>query len=69
MVTEIQFELQKVSNYRSSNWRVFCKIYDFIFSLQSLIDKPPVGGRELAQLSESALQGFRLMPGSVGFGK
>jgi len=34
-------------------------------SLQSLIDKPPVGGRELAPLTESSLQGFRLMPGSV----
>lgn len=34
-------------------------------SLQSLIDKPPVGGRELIPLSEAALQGFCLMPGSV----
>ena len=32
-------------------------------SLQSLIDKPPVGGRELAPLSDMALQGFFLMPG------
>jgi len=34
-------------------------------SLQSLIDKPPVGGRELVALSDAALQGFFLMPGSV----
>lgn len=34
-------------------------------SLQALIDKPPVGGRELLPLTESALSGFRLMPGSV----
>lgn len=34
-------------------------------SLQGLIDKPPVGGRELAPLTEASLQGFRLMPGSV----
>lgn len=34
-------------------------------SLQSLIDKPPVGGRELVALSDTALQGFFLMPGSV----
>ncbi|XP_057295122.1 mediator of RNA polymerase II transcription subunit 19-B-like [Hydractinia symbiolongicarpus] len=34
-------------------------------SLQGLIDKPPVGGRELVPLTEASLQGFRLMPGSV----
>uniref|UniRef100_A0A7M5WIQ6 Mediator of RNA polymerase II transcription subunit 19 n=1 Tax=Clytia hemisphaerica TaxID=252671 RepID=A0A7M5WIQ6_9CNID len=34
-------------------------------SLQSLIDKPPIGGREILPLNDSALQGFRLMPGSV----
>lgn len=34
-------------------------------SLQSLIDKPPIGGRELLPFSESALQSFRLMPGRV----
>lgn len=34
-------------------------------SLQGLIEKPPIGGRELAPLSSSALSSFRLMPGSV----
>ena len=34
-------------------------------TLQSLIDKPPIGGKELLPLREGALQGFRLMPGSV----
>ncbi|XP_002159588.3 mediator of RNA polymerase II transcription subunit 19 isoform X1 [Hydra vulgaris] len=34
-------------------------------SLQQLVERPPIGGRELLPLSESALQSFRLMPGSV----
>ncbi|XP_065055536.1 mediator of RNA polymerase II transcription subunit 19-like isoform X2 [Rhopilema esculentum] len=34
-------------------------------SLYGLIEKPPIGGRELAPLSDSSLMSFRLMPGSV----
>jgi len=34
-------------------------------SLHGLLEKPPVGGRELMSLSDVSLSSFRLMPGSV----
>lgn len=35
------------------------------FSLRSLIDRPPIGGREFLPISEQSLLGFRLHPGSL----
>lgn len=38
----------------------------FMFnSLQSVVEKPPVGGKELLPLPSHALSGFRLNPGPV----
>ena len=34
-------------------------------SLRAIIEKPPIGGKELAFLSTSQLSGFRLHPGAV----
>ncbi|XP_071946321.1 mediator of RNA polymerase II transcription subunit 19-like [Antedon mediterranea] len=34
-------------------------------SLQLLVDKPPIGGKEILQLSGSALASFKLHPGSI----
>lgn len=34
-------------------------------SLQSVVEKPPVGGKELLPLPSHALSGFRLNPGPV----
>ena len=34
-------------------------------SLRSIIEKPPIGGKELAFLNSSQLAGFRLHPGPV----
>ena len=34
-------------------------------SLRSIIEKPPIGGKELAFLNPSQLAGFRLHPGPV----
>ncbi|XP_020893944.1 mediator of RNA polymerase II transcription subunit 19 isoform X2 [Exaiptasia diaphana] len=34
-------------------------------SLQSVVDKPPVGGKELIPLPSHALSGFRLNPGPI----
>lgn len=34
-------------------------------SLRSIIEKPPIGGKELAFLNTSQLAGFRLHPGPV----
>ena len=33
--------------------------------LRTLVDRPPVGGREFLPLSEQSLMGFRLHPGPV----
>ena len=35
------------------------------YSLQALINKPPIGGKELVTLSGHQLAGFRLNPGAV----
>ncbi len=35
-------------------------------SLRLLIDKPPIGGKELLPLTPNQLQGFRLHQGPVG---
>ena len=35
------------------------------YRLRTLIDRPPVGGREFMPLSEQVLLGFRLHPGPV----
>ena len=35
-------------------------------SLQALIDKPPIGGKELLPITGTQLTGFKLHPGSVG---
>ena len=34
--------------------------------LRTLIDRPPIGGREFLPLSDQSLLGFRLHPGQVG---
>ncbi len=33
--------------------------------LRTLIDRPPIGGREFLPLSDQSLLGFRLHPGPV----
>ena len=43
-------------------------VYVFIFdssSLRSVIEKPPIGGKELLPLTSVQLAGFRLHPGPV----
>lgn len=44
---------------------IFTKIFFFTSSLRSLIEKPPIGGKELLPLSQNQLSGFRLHPGPV----
>ena len=39
-----------------------------VFSLRSVVDKPPIGGKELLPLTGHSLSGFRLNPGPVSFG-
>lgn len=55
-------------------WKSSCLfpvlLYDILLvtcisSLQSVVDKPPVGGKELNPLPSHALSGFRLNPGPV----
>ena len=36
-----------------------------VFSLRSVVDKPPIGGKELLPLTGHSLSGFRLNPGPV----
>jgi len=36
-------------------------------TLRSVIEKPPIGGKELLPLTPVQLAGFRLHPGPVGF--
>lgn len=36
-----------------------------VYRLHTLIDRPPVGGREFMPLSDQVLLGFRLHPGPV----
>lgn len=38
-------------------------------SLRSVIEKPPIGGKELLPLTNIQLDGFRLHPGAVSFDK
>ena len=39
--------------------------FHFVFSLRSVVDKPPIGGKELLPLTGHSLSGFRLNPGPV----
>lgn len=42
--------------------------YPFFFSsLRSVIEKPPIGGKELLPLTSVQLAGFRLHPGPVRY--
>lgn len=50
--------LQHIFNYINNN---FC-IYS---SLRSVIEKPPIGGKEILPLTTHQLAGFRLHPGPV----
>ena len=36
-----------------------------VYSLRSVVDKPPIGGKELLPLTGHSLSGFRLNPGPV----
>ena len=42
----------------------FCISFSY-FSLRSVVDKPPIGGKELLPLTGHSLSGFRLNPGPV----
>lgn len=44
---------------------VISPLFYFFSSLRSLIEKPPIGGKDLIQLSVHQLQGFRLHAGPV----
>lgn len=43
---------------------VYIKYY-FFSSLRSVIEKPPIGGKEILPLTTHQLAGFRLHPGPV----
>lgn len=58
-----------LENYYLSSYDMFFTIFIYFCfsysSLKSLIEKPPIGGKELLPLTGSQLSGFRLHPGPV----
>lgn len=69
----IHFLVHVNTNYHGCKFFFFSiSIIDFniVFSsLRSLIEKPPIGGKELNQLTGIQLTGFRLHPGPVWYVK
>ena len=53
---------KKCYTYKYKNLFAFIFLY---FSLRSVVDKPPIGGKELLPLTGHSLSGFRLNPGPV----
>ena len=53
---------KKCYTYNHKNLFAFIFLY---FSLRSVVDKPPIGGKELLPLTGHSLSGFRLNPGPV----
>lgn len=53
-----EWNLKEFTDYHS-------KCFIFFPSLRSVVDKPPIGGKELLPLTGHSLSGFRLNPGPV----
>ena len=53
-----EWNLKEFTDYHS-------KCFIFFPSLHSVVDKPPIGGKELLPLTGHSLSGFRLNPGPV----